>query len=228
MRIDKVFAAELVGTFVLVLAGCGAIIVDELSGGLLGVFGISVVFGLSVMAVIYTLGSVSGAHINPAVSIGLWAAGRLPGSHLPLYIFAQLAGALIAALCLRSLFPLHESLGSTNPAIPPAQAVLVEGMISLLLMLTILTVTTAPQAIQKRFNGVVIGGVVALLAFSAGPVTGASMNPARSIGPALISGEVGQLWIYLIAPILGALCATPCCRILSKDCCPTQTNNAAA
>ncbi len=228
MQKTEVVGAELAGTFLLVFAGCGAIVVNDLYGGMLGHLGISLVFGLSVMTVIYSLGSVSGAHINPAVTIGLWAAGRLPAASVPYYLTAQIAGAVIAAMLLRLQFPEHATLGATLPSVDTGRALLMELTISFVLMLTILSVTMAAQSTQNLINGAVVGGVVAMLALFAGPVTGASMNPARSLGPALLSGEFTALWIYMLAPVAGALLATPCCRLLRKNCCPQQVCSGSA
>lgn len=213
--------AEITGTFLLVFAGCGAVVVNDLYGGALGHPGVSIVFGLVVMAVIYALGSVSGAHINPAVTIGFWVAGRLKGNLIPQYIAAQIVGALAAGLLLRILFPEHATLGATLPAIDLPRAFLLEVVISFSLMLIILNVSTG-ELEKGIMAGAAVGGMVALLALFAGPVTGASMNPARSIGPALASGNLTSLWLYLIAPVIGTCLATPCCRLMDNNCCPRE------
>lgn len=222
MKRDLV-GAEIVGTFLLVFAGCGAVVVNDLYGGALGHLGINTVFGLVVMAVVYSLGSVSGAHINPAVTIGFWVAGRLEAKLIPQYVCAQIIGALLAGVLLRILFPEHTSLGGTLPAIDIPRAFLLEVVISFALMYVILNVSTG-ELEKGIMAGAAVGGMVALLALFAGPVTGASMNPARSIGPALAAGNLTSLWIYILAPVLGMCLATPFCRLTGNNCCPKPTS----
>ncbi len=216
----QIVTAEILGTYMLVFAGCGAIVVNDLYGGVLGHLGVNAVFGLVVMAVIYSMGNVSGAHINPAVTIGFYFAGRIPAREIPGYISAQLIGAIAAGLTLLVLFPAHESLGATMPAIDVPRASFLEILISFCLMFVILNVSTGHQ--EKGFMaGAAIGGTVALLALFAGPVTGASMNPARSIGPAIAAFSFENLWIYLVAPVAGMWLASPACRwTQGEDCCP--------
>lgn len=216
------YLAESLGTFALVFAGCGAIVVNDLFGGALGHDGVSLVFGLVVMAVIYAVGNISGAHINPAVTLGFMFAGRMERRHVAPYIGSQLAGALLAAGFLWLLFPAHESLGATAPAIEAWRVFLLEVLLSFFLMFVILNVSTGHKE-KGIMAGVAIGGTVALEALLAGPVSGASMNPARSLGPALVSGQVGAVWIYLAAPIVGMLLASPFCRWVQGDeCCPDE------
>lgn len=224
MKRDLV-GAEITGTFLLVFAGCGAAVVNDLYGGALGHLGISTVFGLVVMAVIYSLGSVSGAHINPAVTIGFWVAGRLDAKLIPQYIGAQIVGAVAAGLLLRILFPEHTTLGGTLPAIDIPRAFLLEVVISFSLMMIILNVSTG-ELEKGIMAGAAVGGMVALLALFAGPVTGASMNPARSIGPAVAAGNLTSLWIYILAPVVGMCLATPFCRLMGNNCCPRVTRAA--
>jgi MIP family channel proteins len=211
--------AEFVGTFALVFAGCGAIVVDQAYGGLLGHVGVSMVFGLVVMAMIYALGSISGAHINPAVTIALVFAGRLYPRVAGSYLVSQCAGAITAAFLLRLLFPDDPTLGATAPVGSMAQSFLLEIVLSFLLMLVILSVSTGHEE-KGIMAGVAIGGTVALGALLGGPVSGASMNPARSLGPALVSGEMTVLWIYLLAPVIGTVLAYPSCRLIQGgECC---------
>jgi aquaporin Z len=214
------YIAELLGTYMLVFAGTAAIVVNDLYAGVVTHVGVSMVFGMIVTAMIYTFGDVSGAHINPAVTLGFWRAGRLPGKEVGPYIIAQLTGALFASLCVFLLFNQHETLGATLPSGSMSQSFILETIMTFILMLAILSVSTGAKE-KGLMAGVAIGSVVGLEALFGGPVSGASMNPARSIGPALISGHFETLWIYIAAPILGAVLATFCCRFIrtEDDCC---------
>lgn len=209
------FAAEGFGTFALVFTGCGAVAVNDTTGGLLGHVGVSLIFGLTVMAMIYSVGNVSGAHINPAVTTSFWLSGHIKRREASLYIASQISGALAAALVLRLLFPDHETLGSTMPAQSAGwiRAFAWEAILTFFLMFVIFNVSTGHME-KGIMAGVAVGGTVAMEALLAGPVTGASMNPARSIGPALVSGKVESLWIYVTAPTVGAILAGPICRII--------------
>lgn len=218
--------AEGVGTFALVFAGCGAIVVDDVFAGTLGHMGVSVVFGLVVMAMIYSFGNISGAHLNPAVTIAFVAAGRLGRGSLFPYWMSQFGGAIAAAVVLRMLFPEHATLGATIPAGAYTQAFVLESLLSFLLMLVILNVSTGHKE-KGIMAGVAVGGTVALEALMGGPVTGASMNPARSLGPALIAWQLAPVWIYLGAPVVGMLAACPTCRwIQGRECCSLDTRGA--
>ena len=197
------------GTFALVFAGTGAIVINDVAGGVIGHVGISLTFGLIVMAMIYAIGEVSGAHINPAVTLGFWIAGRFPARSVAPYIASQLFGALAASGLLRVLFLGHPTLGITVPAGPWHQAFLLEVVLTAMLMFTILCVAIGSRE-QGLMAGIAIGGMVGLEAMFAGPISGASMNPARSLGPALVSGHPADLWVYLLAPVLGAALAVPC------------------
>ena len=212
-------AAEFIGTFALVFAGTGAIVVNEASSGAITHVGIALTFGLIVLAMIYTFGDISGAHLNPAVTIGFWAARRISARDAAFYVPSQLLGALVASMSLRFLFPQNQLLGATLPAGSESQSFALEGVLTFLLMLTILNVSTGSK--EKGITaGIAVGSIIALEAMFAGPISGASMNPARSIGPALISGHCEHLWIYLVAPILGATIATVACRcVRESDCC---------
>jgi MIP family channel proteins len=213
------YISEMVGTFALVFAGCGAIVVNDTYGGALGHVGVSFVFGLIVMAMIYSVGNVSGAHLNPAVTVGFFFAGRIDRRPLVPYIASQLAGALLAALLLRAFFPAHATLGATLPTGGVPRAFGMEVALSFLLMFVILNVSTGHHE-KGIMAGAAIGATVALEALLGGPVCGASMNPARSLGPALVSGELGTVWIYVAAPLLGTILASPACRLLQgPDCC---------
>ena len=215
----KTYVAELLGTFTMVFAGTGAIIINDVSNGSVTHFGIAVTFGLAVMVMIYTLGNVSGAHFNPAVSFGFWAARRFPARMLLPYIVSQCAGALLASGLLHFLFPQHLTLGATLPTGSLVQSLVLEIILAFFLMFVIVNVSIGAKE-KGMIAGVAVGGMVALEALFAGPVSGASMNPARSLGPAIVSGHVGALWIYLLAPFAGALLGVVGCRcIQSEGCC---------
>jgi MIP family channel proteins len=201
--------AELFGTFCLVFAGTGAIIVNDISGGLVTHVGVAITFGLVVMAMIYAIGDVSGAHINPAVTLGFWLSRRLPRARVLPYIAAQLAGAFLASFALFAMFPQHETLGSTFPAAAELtmQAFVLELVMTMILMFVILAVATGPKE-KGVMAGIAIGGVIGFEAMFGGPISGASMNPARSLAPAVFAGHLQHVWIYLIAPVLGATLAT--------------------
>lgn len=205
--------AELFGTFALVFAGTGAVVINRVSGGTITHVGIALTFGLVVMAMIYTVGDVSGAHLNPAVTIGFWTSRRMPGRCIVPYVVSQLAGALLASALLRLLFGNVAFLGSTLPAGSATQSFVLEAVLTWLLMFVILCVSTGPKEVGV-VAGIAIGGVIALEAMFAGPICGASMNPARSLAPAVVSGHVASLWVYLAAPVLGAVAAVPCWRIV--------------
>lgn len=220
--IGNKYLAEGIGTCALVFAGCSALIVNDAHGGALGHLGVCLVFGLVVMAMIYSIGNISGAHINPAVTLGFFFAGRLETRAVLPYIGSQFAGALAAAIMLRFLFPEHETLGATLPAAPVLQTFMMEMLLSFFLMFVILNVSTDHME-KGVMAGVAIGGVVALDALVGGPMTGASMNPARSLAPALIAGHLESLWIYMTAPVLGMFLAHPSCRWIQGDeCCSEQ------
>ena len=222
----KKYGAEFIGTFALVFAGTGAIIINDVSGGAVTHVGVALTFGLIVLAMIYAVGDVSGAHLNPAVTIGFFAARRLRGTIVLPYITSQLLGALAASALLRALFPQHQTLGTTSPAGPAAQSLVLEIVLTGFLMFVILNVSTGPKE-RGTTAGIAVGSVIALEALFAGPICGASMNPARSFAPALVSQHFSDLWIYLIAPIAGALIAVIGCRcVREKGCCaaiPAET-----
>jgi aquaporin NIP len=207
--------AEIIGTFALVFCGTGAIVVDQETGGAVSHAGVAITFGLIVMAMIYGLGEISGAHLNPAVSIAFSLAGRLPLRALGFYIPSQILGALLATGLLRFLFPASKLLGATIPAGSPAQSFTLELILTFILMLVIIRVSTGSKE-QGLFAGIAVGAVILLEAMFAGPICGASMNPARSLAPALVSGHAEHLWVYLTAPIVGAGLAIPTWKFLNE------------
>lgn len=202
--------AEALGTFTLIFAGTGAIVINQASGGVITHGGIALTFGLVVLAMIHTFGDVSGAHLNPAVTAAFAAAGRFPWREVPAYLSAQAVGAFAASGLLHFLFPESAHLGATLPAGSAAQSFVLEVVLTAVLMLTVLSVSTGAK--EKGITaGIAIGSVIGLEAMFAGPICGASMNPIRSLAPALVSGTWEHLWIYLTAPLLGALIAIPLC-----------------
>ncbi|CAN5695061.1 aquaporin [soil metagenome] len=215
----KKLLAESLGTFALVFAGTGAIVINEVSGGAIGHAGIAITFGLIVLAMIYTFGDVSGAHLNPAVTIAFALARRFSWGEVPGFVIAQMVGGLAASVLLHFLFPMNQLLGVTLPAGSVMQSFTLEVVLASILMMTILSVSTGAK--EKGVpSGIAIGGVVCLEAMFAGPICGASMNPVRSLAPALVSGHVEHLWVYLTAPVLGALLAVPLCMgVREQGCC---------
>lgn len=205
-------AAEAFGTFALVFAGTGAVVIDAVTGGGVTHVGIAITFGLIVMAMIYAVGDISGAHLNPAVTLGFWIAGRLRGRLVAPYIASQIAGALVASAALRLMFGNVAWLGATLPLASAMQSFALEAVLTGLLMFVILCVSTGPKEVGV-LAGIAVGGVIGLEAMFAGPICGASMNPARSLAPALVSGHLQFVWLYLVAPVLGAAVAVPCWRI---------------
>jgi aquaporin NIP len=223
----KKLAAEFIGTFSLVFAGTGAIIVNEASDGAVTHVGVALTFGLVVLAMIYTVGDISGAHLNPAVSLGFFAARRFQLREVIPYIMSQCAGAFAASGILRLLFPRDATLGATLPAGSAAQSFVLELILTAILMFVILSVSTG--AAEKGITaGIAVGSVIGLEAMFAGPICGASMNPARSLAPAVVSQHLSSLWIYLVAPTTGALLAVLGCRCVREEgCCsiPFPRNN---
>lgn len=208
--------AEALGTFVLVLIGCGAIIINDVYGNVLGALGVSLAFGLAVMFLIYAIGNISGAHINPAVTLCLYFSGALERRVVLPYIISQIFGSILASYVLLLFFPEHQTLGSTLPSVSSFYAFFVEVFLSFLLMFVILSMSIDP--IKKRnIAGIIVGSTITLEAFFGGAITGASMNPARSIGPALVSGQTETLWIYILAPIVGMLLAHPSYQLLREN-----------
>jgi len=199
----KKYYAELIGTFALVFCGTGAIIINEETAGIVTHPGIAATFGLIVAAVIYALGDVSGAHINPAVTIAFALRKVFPAKEVLPYILSQMIGGILASLLLHYLFPSNIHLGGTFPSGSLEQSFILEIVLTFLLMFVILRVSHGSRE-QGIMAGMAIGAVVLLGALFAGPISGASMNPARSLAPALVSGELHVVWIYLTAPVIGS------------------------
>ena len=208
----KKFLSEFLSTFFLVFAGTGAIVINQQSEGAITHLGIAFAFGLVVTAMIFTFAKYSGAHMNPAVTIALIIGNHFPKKDLIFYLFAQLAGAFVASGFLKILFPTNETLGTTLPAGSEMQSFLLEFVLTFFLMFTILSTTKE----KNNYAGFIIGFVVLLEALFAGPICGASMNPFRSLAPALVSGNLQSLWIYLTAPLAGAIIAVLTFKFFEK------------
>jgi MIP family channel proteins len=209
------YLAEVIGTFGLVFAGCGAIMIDTISKGQVTHVGVGLVFGLIITVMIYSLGHVSGAHFNPAVTLGFVLARHFPLRRLAGYWLAQLLGAILAAFCLRLLFGNVAHLGATLPSGGAWQSFGLEVILTFFLMFVIMAMATDTRAVGQA-AALAIGSTVALEALFAGPICGASMNPARSLGPALVSGIWTDQWVYLVAPLIGAVAGALVYRLLRE------------
>jgi MIP family channel proteins len=199
-------AAEAVGTFTMVFAGCGAVMVAERFPGSISHAGVSVIFGLAVAVMIYALGHISGAHFNPAVTLAFAAARHFPFGQVLAYWLAQFTGALAAIGVLKLILPPGQTYGATTPMVSNWQALAWETLLTFFLMFVIVAVATDTKAVGTM-AGAAIGGTVMLAAWLGGPVSGASMNPARSLAPALFEGRLNVMWIYIVGPCLGAVLA---------------------
>ncbi len=208
--------AEFLGTYALLFACTGSAIVNQESHGVITHVGLAITCGLIVMSMIYAFGELSGAHLNPAVSIAFTLAGRFPPKQLVPYIVSQLAGGIAASVTLKFMFPASVLLGSTLPSGSDLQSLVMEFILTFFLMLVIINVASGSKE-QGMFAGLAIGAVVALEVMFAGPVSGGSMNPVRSFAPALVSGRLEHLWIYLAAPVAGAAAAIPVFKILKSS-----------
>jgi aquaporin NIP len=209
----KKYLAEFLGTFALVFCGTGAIIINQETHGVISHAGVAATFGLVVMAMIYTFGEISGAQLNPAVTIGFALADRFDKKEVLPYIGSQIMGAFLASFILKFLFPTNQNLGATLPAGSAMQSFILEVILTFFLMLVILNVSQGSKE-TGLFAGIAIGGTVLLEAMFAGPICGASMNPVRSLSPAIVSGNIADLWIYILAPILGVILAVFTWKIL--------------
>jgi len=219
----KKYISEFIGTFSMIFCGTGAMTVNEVTGGDVTHVGIAITWGLIVMAMIYAFGETSGAHFNPAVTIAFAYAKKFAWKEVPKYIIVQVLGALTASLILWYLFPTSEHLGATIPSVDVGRAFVMELLLTFFLMVVIINVSTGSKEIGI-IAGIAVGAVVLLEAMFAGPITNASMNPARSIAPAIVSGKMQHLWMYILAPILGAILAVISCKMVKEDNCCQETN----
>jgi aquaporin NIP len=210
------YISEVIGTFFLIFAGCGAMVVNTYSGGALGHVGVAMSWGLIVMVIIYTIGDISGAHLNPAVTLGFWVAKRFKGKEVLPYIIAQSIGAFLASFTLKLMFPLDETLGASLPSSTWEQSFVMELILTFLLMYVILNVSSGAKE-KGIMAGTAIGATVGLEAMFAGPVCGASMNPIRSIAPAVVSGHTEYLWAYVVSTLLGAILAVFVFKLTRKE-----------
>jgi len=218
----KNYISEFIGTFAMIFCGTGAMTINEITGGDVTHVGIGITWGLIVMAMIYAFGEISGAHFNPAVSIAFAYAKKFSWKEVPKYIFFQVAGAFAASLLLMWLFPKSELLGATIPTVDVWRAFVLELILTFFLMVVIINVSTGSKEVGMM-AGIAIGSVVLLEALFAGPITNASMNPARSLAPNIVSGNIKGLWLYILAPIIGALLAVVSCKFVKhKNCCDEE------
>ena len=213
----KKYLSEIIGTFSMIFCGCGAMVINDFTGGTITHPGVAITWGLIVMTMIYAFGDISGAHFNPAVTVGFAVAKKFSWKEVPKYIVAQFTGAFAASLLLLYLFP-DSDLGATIPTIEPIKVFIIELLLSFFLMVVIINVSTGSKEIGP-IAGIAVGGVILLEAMFAGPLTKASMNPIRSLAPALASGNFTDLWVYLTAPFLGMLLAVFSCKLVKEDNC---------
>lgn len=210
------YISEFIGTFALVFCGTGAIIIDQQTSGGIGHIGIAITFGLIILSMIYAFGEISGAHFNPAVTLCFASVKRFPGKEIFPYVVSQIAGAILASVILKLLFPDNLTLGATLPAGSSIQSFILEFLLTYFLVIVIMNVSQGSKE-TGVMAGIAIGSVVLLEAMFAGPITGASMNPARSIAPAIITGNIQTLWIYIMAPVMGALMAGHTWKFMNKS-----------
>jgi MIP family channel proteins len=211
----RALAAEAIGTFALVFAGAGAIVVDARTHQL-GHVGVAIVFGLVIMAMVYAVGHVSGAHLNPAVSLAFAVTRQFPFTRAVAYWAAQLAGALVGASLLRASLGSEAHVGTTLPSGSQGQSFVWELVLTFFLMFVIMAVATDTRAVGEA-AAIAIGGTVGLDAMFGGPISGASMNPARSIGPAIVSGNLHALWLYVVAPAIGAVLGAVAYQLVRRE-----------
>ena len=206
----------------MVFCGCGAMVINDFTNGAVTHPGVAITWGLIVMGMIYAFGEISGAHFNPAVTIAFAYAKKFPWKEVPAYVLFQVIGAFIASGILLFLFPESETLGATLPKIDVLKVFILELLLTFFLMLVIINVSTGSKEIGTM-AGIAIGAIVLLEAMFAGPITGASMNPARSLAPAVVSGNIQHVWLYLSAPVIGALLAVISCKLVKDDqCCDDE------
>ncbi|MFN4811862.1 MAG: MIP/aquaporin family protein [Bacteroidota bacterium] len=210
------YLAEILGTFAIVFCGTGAIIINQETAGAITHVGVAITFGLIVMCMIYALGNISGAHFNPAVTLAFALFNKFKWKQVLPYVMSQTIGAFAASTLLRLLFPANKLLGATLPSGVWSQTFILEFILTFLLMLVILHVANGSKE-QGMFAGLAIGATVLLEAMFAGPICGASMNPVRSLAPAVVSGHTQYLWVYLTATVFGALSAVPVWKLLNQQ-----------
>lgn len=213
----KNYIAEIIGTFSMIFCGCGAMVINDFTGGTITHPGVAITWGLIVMAMIYAFGDISGAHFNPAVTVGFAVAKKFSWNEVPKYIVSQFIGAISASLLLLYLFP-ESDLGATLPTLEPLKVFVIELLLSFFLMVVIINVSTGSKEIGP-IAGIAIGSVILLEAMFAGPLTKASMNPIRSLAPAIALGNFTQLWVYLTAPFVGMFLAVYSCKLVKSDNC---------
>lgn len=209
------YLAEFIGTFILIFCGTGVVIVNQQFGGVVSHVGVCLVWGAVVSCVIFALGDVSGAHINPAVTVGFWIARRFEGKEVLPYLLSQAAGAITASATLHFLFPENKFLGGTYPAGSDMQSFIIEFLVTFFLMFLIMQVATGSKE-KGMFAAIAIGSMVMLEAMFVGPVSGDSTNPIRSLAPAIVSGHLEHQWIYFTAPFLGAAFAVLIWHVLKE------------
>ncbi|KAG2586310.1 aquaporin NIP1-2-like [Panicum virgatum] len=199
--------AEILGTYFMIFAGCGSVVVNLSTAGTVTFPGICAVWGLVVMVLVYSVGHISGAHFNPAVTVAFATCGRFPWKQVPSYAVAQVLGSTLASLTLRVVFggaTAREHFFGTAPSGSDAQAVALEFVISFYLMFVVSGVATDNRAIGE-LAGLAVGATVLLNVLFAGPITGASMNPARTLGPAIVAGRYRSVWVYVVGPVCGTV-----------------------
>lgn len=202
----KKYISELLGTFILVFVGTGCVVVNQQTNGALGLPGIAMVWGLVIIAMVYAFGDISGTHLNPAVTIAFAVDKRFEWKEVPAYLGSQLTGALVASFVLHYLFPDNKTLGLTQPSGSEMQSLILEIIMMFILMMVILRVSVGAK--EKGITaGIAIGGTVWLLVLFGGPISGTGLNPTRSIAPAIVTGNFQSLWLYIVAPLAGAIAA---------------------
>lgn len=212
----KKYLSEFIGTFILLFAGTGVVIVNQQMEGVVTLPGIAACWGLIIIATVYAFGDISGNHINPAVTLAFAIDKRFEWKEVPFYLASQLLGALAASVSLRFLFPENPTLGLTQPSGSWLQSFILEVVMTFILLMVILRVSTGAK--EKGITaGIVIGATVWFLVLFGGPVSGTSLNPTRSLAPAVVTGNFNHLWVYLTAPFTGALLAVLVHRILHTE-----------
>ncbi len=212
----KKYLSEVIGTFILIFAGTGCVIVNQQTAGALGLPGIAAVWGLVIISLIYAFGDISGTHLNPAVTVAFAIDKRFEWKEVPAYLGSQLLGALAASFLLHFLFPDNKTLGITQPTGSELQSFILEAVMTFILMMVILRVSVGAK--EKGITaGIAIGGTVWFLVLFGGPISGTGLNPTRSIAPAIVTGNFQALWIYVTAPFIGAITAVLVHRVLHSE-----------